>query len=302
MCRSQGGAALSRAAASPKRRSKPACRGRPIVAAPAAAAEGCSAGQVPSYVFGFADLKAHIGAAMGDPVTCEFPDPNWTGDIHQRTTTGLAFWRKATNTPTFTDGWRHWGRTPAGWVEWTGSSIDPVAGETPAAGQAGDVGRGPEAGYWLRTADYTDVVQTTGQVAVRVLWAGVTDLARLPAGVRANLTALPADASSLVGLRLRIENGSDQPGTLRGLNFEMPLYAPETTLDSNAGPLRVRDVGDAESRADVAAGTFRIYDLVFFSSSPSSSLRTFILVTPRLRGYSVGSDRYGRLPPRVQVA
>ncbi len=96
---------------------------------------------------------------------------------------------------------------------------------------------------------------------------------------------MPADDSSLVGLRLRIENGSDQPGTLRGLNFEMPCYAPETTLDSNAGPLRVRDVGDAESRADVAAGTFRIYDLVFFSSSPSSSLRTFILVTPRLRGY-----------------
>ncbi len=85
----------------------------------------CTNGQSPSYSFGFADLKAHIGAAMGDPITCEFPDPNGTGDVHQRTSTGLAFWRKNTNTPTFTNGGQHWGHTPQGWVEWTGSSIDP---------------------------------------------------------------------------------------------------------------------------------------------------------------------------------
>ena len=87
----------------------------------------CPTGQAPHFVFGFADLKAMIGEAMGEPTTCEFPDPNGTGDVHQRTTTGLAFWRKSTNTPTFTNGFEHWGHTPAGWVYWTGTSIDPAA-------------------------------------------------------------------------------------------------------------------------------------------------------------------------------
>ena len=97
-----------------------------------AAAQGntfCPAGQSPHYNAGFADLKAHIGDAMGDPLTCEYPDPNGTGDIHQDTTTGLAFWRKSTNTPTFTDGFNHWGLTTQGWVTWTGSSVDPPTGQ-----------------------------------------------------------------------------------------------------------------------------------------------------------------------------
>jgi hypothetical protein len=90
-------------------------------------AEGCAAGQTPSLVFGFADLKTRLGEAMGDPLTCEFPDPNGTGDVHQRTTTGLAFWRKSTNTPTFTNGWDHWGLLQGQLVHWTGESIDPPA-------------------------------------------------------------------------------------------------------------------------------------------------------------------------------
>lgn len=85
----------------------------------------CPPGESPRYVFGFADLKAQIGEAMGEPLTCEFPDPNGTGDVHQRTTTGLAFWRKVTNTPTFTNGWEHWGWTAEGWITWLGDSIDP---------------------------------------------------------------------------------------------------------------------------------------------------------------------------------
>jgi len=93
----------------------------------AQSAQGCQAGQTPQFTFGFADLKTQIGDAMGDPVTCEFADPNGTGDIQQRTTTGLAFWRKSTNTPTFTDGFDHWAETPNGWVTWTGASIDPPA-------------------------------------------------------------------------------------------------------------------------------------------------------------------------------
>jgi hypothetical protein len=99
----------------------------PSESAAAQTAQGCQPGEAPHFTFGFADLKTQIGDPMGDPVTCEFPDPNGTGDVHQRTTTGLAFWRKSTNTPTFTDGFDHWAQTPNGWVTWTGSSIDPPA-------------------------------------------------------------------------------------------------------------------------------------------------------------------------------
>src|SRR3569833_3850493 len=88
---------------------------------------GCGPGQAPHYVFGFADLKAMLGDAMGDPVTCEYPDPNGTGDVHQETSKGLAFWRKSTNTPTFTNGDQHWAHTTSRWVTWIGTSIDPTA-------------------------------------------------------------------------------------------------------------------------------------------------------------------------------
>jgi hypothetical protein len=87
----------------------------------------CPPGQSPRYVFGFADLSSRLSNAMGSPVTCEFADPKGTGDIHQNTTRGLAFWRKSTNTPTFTNGSEHWALTSRGLVYWTGSSIDPIA-------------------------------------------------------------------------------------------------------------------------------------------------------------------------------
>jgi hypothetical protein len=98
------------------------------LAAAAQSAPHCNPGQAPSFVFGFAELRAEVGAAMGDPISCEYADPNGTGDTLQDTSTGLAFWRKSTNTPTFTDGATHWGLTPAGFVAWTGPSIDPPAG------------------------------------------------------------------------------------------------------------------------------------------------------------------------------
>ncbi len=85
----------------------------------------------PKFTFGFADLKTRLGDAMCEPLTCEFADPNGTGDVHQQTTRGLAFWPKGTNTPTFTNGSQHWGSTPRGWVEWTGSSVDPPTASAP---------------------------------------------------------------------------------------------------------------------------------------------------------------------------
>jgi hypothetical protein len=97
----------------------------PATVTEAQSARGCAVGQAPSYVFGFADLHAWLGDSMGEPTTCEYADPNGTGDTEQNTTAGLAFWRKSTNTPTFTNGWDHWARTPQGQLTWAGASIDP---------------------------------------------------------------------------------------------------------------------------------------------------------------------------------
>jgi hypothetical protein len=77
------------------------------------------------YVFGFGDLHRFLGPIMGEALTCETADPNGTGDVHQQTTGGLAFWRRSTNTPTFTNGFDHWAHTADGWLCWTGGSIDP---------------------------------------------------------------------------------------------------------------------------------------------------------------------------------
>ncbi|MFN8526805.1 MAG: hypothetical protein U0821_27190 [Chloroflexota bacterium] len=84
----------------------------------------CPEGASPRFVLGFASMKAQLGAFMGDPVECEHPN-DANGDVLQHTSTGLAFWRKSTNTPTFTDGYVHLGLVETGWVVWLGDSIDP---------------------------------------------------------------------------------------------------------------------------------------------------------------------------------
>lgn len=84
----------------------------------------CAVGQQPRFVLGFADLRRQVGAAMGEPVECEHANPG-NGDALQQTTTGLAYYRKATNMATFTDGWRHWALTANGLVSWEGDSPDP---------------------------------------------------------------------------------------------------------------------------------------------------------------------------------
>jgi hypothetical protein len=86
---------------------------------------GCGPTEMPTFVFGFAALHDKLGAVMGHPTSCEYADPNGTGDTEQNTTTGLAFWRSSTNTPTFTDGVTHWALTPHGDVTWVGPEVDP---------------------------------------------------------------------------------------------------------------------------------------------------------------------------------
>jgi hypothetical protein len=47
----------------------------------------------------------------------------------------MAFWRKSTNTPTFTNGVEHWALTPHGLVTRAGPSIDPPPDAFPGRGQ-----------------------------------------------------------------------------------------------------------------------------------------------------------------------
>jgi len=112
---------------------------------PAALAQGapyCSPGAQPRFSNGFAALKSALGPVMGEPVECEHNEGD-SPDILQQTTTGLAFWRKSTNTPTFTDGYRHWALTSNGLVAWVGRSIDPPStARGVAPPQQGTGGRG----------------------------------------------------------------------------------------------------------------------------------------------------------------
>jgi hypothetical protein len=104
----------------------PAPAPQPTPAAPAVdRAAFCPPEVGPDFTLGFAQLKSAVGNAMGDATGCEHGDPLGSGDVLQETTTGLAFYRVSTNTPTFTDGWSHWALTPGGEVFWTGASIDP---------------------------------------------------------------------------------------------------------------------------------------------------------------------------------
>lgn len=113
--------------------------GQPTPSALAQGAPFCAPGSAPTFVQGFAQLKSILGDVMGDPVECEHTDGT-SGDVLQQTTTGLAFWRKSTNTATFTDGYRHWALTGRGLVAWEGNSIDPPATARPAGGQAAPAG------------------------------------------------------------------------------------------------------------------------------------------------------------------
>jgi hypothetical protein len=98
-----------------------------------ASAPYCQAGQAPAFALGLSGLKERLGDSMGAPVECEHA-ASPTGDTVQQTTTGLAAYRKLTNTVSFTDGWRHWAITPRGFVAWEGSESDPPAASVASEG------------------------------------------------------------------------------------------------------------------------------------------------------------------------
>jgi hypothetical protein len=80
-----------------------------------------------AFTHGLADLKTVLGAPMGEPVECErvvAPD----GSTEQATTTGLAYYRSATNTVAFTNGVEHWALTARGMLHWRGDDVEPPVG------------------------------------------------------------------------------------------------------------------------------------------------------------------------------
>ena len=91
------------------------------------AAPHCPAGHAPSFVLGFAALKQRLGDTMGEPLECEHVHTP-SGDTHQQTTTGLAYYRPDTNRAIFTDGWLHWTLNDGVLVSWSGPSPDPPSG------------------------------------------------------------------------------------------------------------------------------------------------------------------------------
>ena len=99
---------------------------RPSPTTTTAAGETCTAG-LPRFVHGVAALKAVVGTDMGEPLECERVI-DAAGDTEQRTTTGLAYYRTATSTVAFTNGWDHWALTGNSAVHWTGQELEPPPG------------------------------------------------------------------------------------------------------------------------------------------------------------------------------
>jgi hypothetical protein len=94
----------------------------PPASAPSPAAGG------PTFVLGFATLSSALGDVMGSPVENEHGIQSGC-DTQQLTTTGLAYWRCATNAMTFAafpDGMHHWALINGQVLEWFGPSPDPT--------------------------------------------------------------------------------------------------------------------------------------------------------------------------------
>src|SRR5205823_2133590 len=86
----------------------------------------CESGERPQFSSRMTGLRDRLGTTMGALLECEHTDTG-SGDTAQKTTTGLACLRRATNTPSFTDGSRHWALTSVGLTQWTESTADPPA-------------------------------------------------------------------------------------------------------------------------------------------------------------------------------
>jgi hypothetical protein len=117
--------------AQPAPTAAPAASPAPARTAVPAQTEECTSGS-PRFVHGAASLKAALGARMGDATECErLVDA--AGNTEQKTTTGLFYYRVASNTVAFTNGFDHWALTARGLVHWSGDDVEPPPNAQPAS-------------------------------------------------------------------------------------------------------------------------------------------------------------------------
>jgi hypothetical protein len=103
----------------------PTVTARPLAAAsPSPTQGGACIVTAPRFTYGTAELKAALGASMGEAAECERV-VDAAGNTEQKTTTGLAYYRARNNISAFTNGFDHWAMTPAGVVHWTGDDLEP---------------------------------------------------------------------------------------------------------------------------------------------------------------------------------
>ena len=97
-----------------------------LVAPPVAAQQApfCPPGQPARFLFGIGELKERLGPIMGEPLECEHINPA-NGDTLQHTTTGLAYYRPAINTPIFTNGTAHYALSGGQLLLWENDSAEP---------------------------------------------------------------------------------------------------------------------------------------------------------------------------------
>jgi hypothetical protein len=79
----------------------------------------CEPGKWPEFNYGFAALRLDLGADMGDALECEHAT-SAVGDTDQLTSTGLAHYDRASNTPSFRHNSDNWALTARGLVFWPG--------------------------------------------------------------------------------------------------------------------------------------------------------------------------------------
>ncbi len=152
--------------------------GQPALVRPATAetVPYCATGQSPVFRLGFAELHTALGDRMGQPLECEHADST-NGEVLQQTSTGLAVYHPATNTPSFTNGYSHWALTPDGLVTWDGIGADTPPATAPAQARPADVQATPQHSGWatvLRVeGPETLVVTNASGERLRVWSAGI---------------------------------------------------------------------------------------------------------------------------------
>jgi len=109
----------------------PTAQPAPPRAASAMVAVGLCNPSQPRFVGGSAQLRTTLGTTMGEPIDCErIVDSE--GNTQQKTTTGLAYYRKQLKATCFTNGWDHWAvRADGSLVHWAGDAVDPPPEATP---------------------------------------------------------------------------------------------------------------------------------------------------------------------------